>query len=144
MSSVGSRSNSCHLSWSNGRSCQSQNWFRPACCNCCLGCWFPMIVRVACWSIGVGRVGRRFDAELFSELQLFSRRVVVVCPRPCGVGAEVGCPTLPTPLGAYVQGRSPPLRQRVDPSSGSQGARYRNLGHRLVRSRVLICQREVL
>ena len=64
--------------------------------------------------------------------------VVVVCQRPCEVRAEVGCPTLPTLLGAYVQGRSPPLRQRVDPSSGSQGAGYRNLGHRLVRPRVLV------
>ena len=64
--------------------------------------------------------------------------VVVVCQRPCEVRAEVGCPTLPTLLGAYVQGRSPPLRQRVNPSSGSQGAGYRNLGHRLVRPRVLV------
>ena len=51
------------------------------------------------------------------------------CSRPCGVRAGVGCPTVPTALGTYVQGRSPPLRQRVDPSSGSQGAGYRNLGH---------------
>ena len=66
------------------------------------------------------------------------RLVVVVCQRPCEVRAEVGCPTLPTLLGAYVQGRSPPLRQRVDQSSGSQGAGYRNLRHRLVRPRVLV------
>ena len=73
----------------------------------------------------------RFDRQTFVTGFSGNLRippVVVVCLRPCGVGAGVGCPTVPTTLGTYVQGRSPPLRQRVDPSSGSQGAGYRHPG----------------